>query len=84
MLLKHFDILRCCEVINRINHALDIWKSTALCFLYPLLRITISVEDDSLMLSQLICNQLLCGCLEIICLLQHVCKIAKCVSNDCI
>ena len=84
MLLKHFDILRCCEVINRINHALDIWESTALCFLYPLLRITISVEDDSLMLSQLICNQLLCGCLEIICLLQHICKIAKCVSNDCI
>ena len=52
-LLEHGQLaLSVGQCRDRIYHGLDVRQSAALCLFHPLIGVTVSVEDDSLMLSQ--------------------------------
>ena len=65
-----------------IYHGLDVRKSAALCLLYPGVRVTVSIENDSLMLSQILLNQVVYSHLKVVCLLQHVAGLCKRLCHD--
>ena len=81
-LLEQFDRLLGGQGLGSLYHGLDVGKSSSGCLFYPLLRIAVAVEDDSLMLSQVLLDQIVYGNIEIVCFLQNVCCLAESFCND--
>ena len=80
--LKQLDGLICCNCRDCIYHGLNIRKSSSLSLCNPLIRISISIEDDSLIVCQILFDQVMYCKIKVICLLKEIARICKCFSND--
>ena len=65
-----------------IYHGLDVRKSAALCLLHPGVGVTVSIENDSLMLGQILLNQVMYSHLKVVCLLQYVTGLRERLCHD--
>ena len=51
---------------------LNIRQAAAFCFFYPFIRISVSVENNSLMFCQIFLNQIMNSHIKVLCLFQHI------------
>ena len=81
-LLKELDRLLGGQGRNRIHHGRKIRKTSALCLLYPLLGVAVSVKDDALVLGQELLDVIMTCIAEVLCLLQYVGGFLKLLCDD--
>ena len=82
--LKQFYSLVCCDCRNCFNHRLNVRKSSSLSLCNPRVRVSVSVEDDSLVLCQVFFDQIMYCKIKVICFLKNITCICKCFRNDCV
>ena len=80
--LKELDRLLGGQGRNRIHHGRKIRKTSALCLLYPLLGVAVSVKDDALVLRQELLDVIMTCIAEVLCLLQYVGGFLELLCDD--
>ena len=80
--LKHADRFLCRQCRDRINHGSQIRETTAGCFFYPFLRISVSAEDDLAVLRDILNGQVMKCSLKIICFFQNIAGICESLCSD--
>ena len=81
-LLKQTDGLVGGQGRDSVYHRLNVRKSAALCLLYPCVGVTVSIEYDSLVLSQIFLNQVMNRQFKVFRLLQYVGCFRKRLCHD--
>ena len=81
-LFKDLNVLFIKYVWKGVRCRLKVVKSALFCFLNPRIIITVSVENDSLVLFDCLKNKVVESSLKVRCFFKKVCKLAKLFCNN--
>ena len=79
---EHGDGFLCGQRWNGIYHGADVWQTTAFCFFYPCIGVSVSVEDDSLMFCAVCLDQIMNCHIEIFRIFQNLAGFLESFCHD--